>query len=286
MPFNNPNGIRWSTNFGYLSEARHRVNLTIRANCLVRRILFDGQKAVGVELESPAPKRYEVTTEQNYLPRVTPEIYRVYGDEIIVCAGAIGSPHILMLSGVGPKAKLEPYNIPVINDMPGVGENLRDHPQIQVFWKTKDELIQDRLSPRIQVGIRYTATGSDLRNDMFIHPMGHAPKSGVYLDTNSELTGFGMVSCIYLAKGSGSIGINSSNPHDQPDLNYNFLSEEFDRIRLREAVRICVDLGTSEFFKDVLEWRSFWKLERKGIGSCSDCLCARYIHNRRHQFFS
>ena len=254
LPFNNTNdGIRWSTNFGYLSEARHRVNLSIRANCLVRRILFDGRKAIGVELESPAPKSYDDSNEQNFLPRVTSEIYHIYGDEIILCAGAIGSPHILMLSGIGSKEKLEPYNIPVINDMPGIGENLRDHPQIQVFWKTRDELIQDRLSPRIQVGIRYTATGSDLRNDMFIHPMGHTPKSGVYLDTKSELTGFGMVACIYLAKGSGSIGINSSNPHDQPDLNYNFLYEEFDRIRLREATRMCVDLGSSEFFNDILE---------------------------------
>ena len=83
-PFNNPEGIRWSTNIGYLSMSRHRLNLTIRPDCLTHRVIFDGNRATGVEVESGGEK------------------FVVEGDEIILSAGAIASPHILMLSGVGP----------------------------------------------------------------------------------------------------------------------------------------------------------------------------------------
>ena len=87
-PFNNPEGIRYSTAIGYLSQARHRLNLTIQANCLVHRLLFDGTRATGVEVERGG------------------ETFVVTGNEIILSAGAIGSPHILLLSGVGPAEQL------------------------------------------------------------------------------------------------------------------------------------------------------------------------------------
>ena len=99
-PFNNPNGIRMSTNLGYLSESRHRLNLTIKANCHVHRILFDGNKAVGVQLESGG------------------ETFVAEADEIVLSSGAIGSPHILMLSGVGPADHLREMGIPVVHDSP------------------------------------------------------------------------------------------------------------------------------------------------------------------------
>ncbi|MCI0845337.1 MAG: GMC family oxidoreductase N-terminal domain-containing protein, partial [Chloroflexi bacterium] len=109
-PLNNPNGIRMSTALGYLDQIRHRLNVTIRANCHVQRILFEGKRAVGVEVESGG------------------ETFTVEGSEIILSSGAVGSPHILMLSGVGPLAQLEEFGIPVVHDAPGVGQNLRDHP--------------------------------------------------------------------------------------------------------------------------------------------------------------
>jgi len=90
-PFNNPNGVRWSTAIGYLGHTRHRLSLTIRADCMVHRVLFDGKRAVGVLVESGG------------------ETFTVYGDEIILSAGAIGSPHIMMLSGVGRADHLNAY---------------------------------------------------------------------------------------------------------------------------------------------------------------------------------
>ena len=83
-PFNNPNRIRWSTNIGYLSEARDRPNLTIVSRALAHRIIFDGVRATGVEYEADG------------------EVQSARGDEIILSAGAIGSPHLLMLSAWGP----------------------------------------------------------------------------------------------------------------------------------------------------------------------------------------
>ena len=252
MPMNNPDGIRWSTNFGYLSKARHRMNLTIKANCLVRKIIFDGKKAIGVQIESPEPLTYK-TSFHKFPSKIKPKIYEIFGDEIILSAGAIESPHILMLSGIGASEKLEPHGIEVIKELNGVGENLRDHPQIQVSWNVKEGLIQNELSPRIQVGIRYTASGSKFRNDMFIHPVGHAPEGGIYLESGKN-NGFGITCALYLAKGSGSIKLNSVNPHDQPNLNYNFMTEEFDRKRMREGTRMAVKMGDNTYLKDrVLE---------------------------------
>ena len=80
-PFNNPNGIRWSTALGYLDPARNRLNLTLRPNCTVHKILFEGNRATGVQVESGG------------------ETFVVQGDQIILSGGAIGSPQILMLSG-------------------------------------------------------------------------------------------------------------------------------------------------------------------------------------------
>ena len=112
IPVNNRDGVRWSTAIGYLSQARHRVNLTIRPDCLVHRLLFDGSRANGVEVESGG------------------EVFAVYGEEIVLSGGAIGSPHILLLSGIGAADHLRDMGIPVVQDLPGVGQNLRDHPQV------------------------------------------------------------------------------------------------------------------------------------------------------------
>ena len=117
-PLNNPNGIRWSTSIGYLGLSRHRLNLTIRANVMVKRILFDTSgecpRATGVEAVSDD------------------ETFVVEAEEIILSAGAIGSPQILMLSGVGPGDHLGEHGIETVVDSPGVGQNLADHPLISI----------------------------------------------------------------------------------------------------------------------------------------------------------
>ncbi len=224
-PFNNPNRIRWSTALGYLNPARERQNLTITPDALAHRVVFDGSRAVGVDVE------------------VDGEVRTVLGDEIILSAGAIGSPHLLMLSGVGPAGHLAEVGVPVVSDSPGVGQNLRDHPQVQLVWRTVPGFDQEEFAPRIQFVLRYTATGSSLRNDMLIHPFSRASDSKIYTDWDREPVGVGMIAAIYLAEAAGEMTLRNNSPHVQPYLDYNLLSTQFDLDRMRESVHICQDIA-------------------------------------------
>ena len=237
LALNNPDGIRWSTAIGYLSQARHRLNLTIKADCLVHRVLFEGRRAVGLEVESGD------------------EMFNVYGEELLLCGGAIGSPHILMLSGIGPADDLRSVGVEVVRGLPGVGQNLRDHPQVPVKLRAKEEFLPDGTEPRLQVALSYTARGSDLRNDMFILPVTFATEEGLYVESDSMPFGFYVVACIYLAASAGEIKLASSDPHVQPALDYNYLAEPSDRERLREAVRIVIDLISRREFKELIAER-------------------------------
>ncbi|MEZ4736887.1 MAG: GMC family oxidoreductase N-terminal domain-containing protein [Caldilineaceae bacterium] len=113
---------------GYLNPARQRSNLTVQANALVHRLLFDGRRATGVLVEHQGT----LTT--------------IHADEVIVSAGAIASPHLLLRSGIGPAADLRKLGIPVVQDLPGVGQNLRDHPQVLFVLRTKPDVPVDWLN--------------------------------------------------------------------------------------------------------------------------------------------
>ncbi len=237
LALNNPEGIRWSTAIGYLEPARQRPNLEIKADCLVHRVLFAGRRAIAVELEDNGGIR------------------KIGGGEIILGGGAIGSPHILLHSGVGPAAHLEHMGIRVVHDLPGVGQNLRDHPQVPVTLKTREGVHLSGLDPRLQVGLRYTAAGSELRNDMFILPLSCASEEGPMVISSSRPFGFYLLSCLYLAAGAGHLELASTDPRVQPRLDYNYLAESFDRQRLREAVRITIDLLDHPAFREIVEER-------------------------------
>ena len=236
-PFNNPGGVRMSTALGYLDQARHRLNLTIRANCQVQRILFQGNRATGVAVESGG------------------ERFVVEGEEVVLSSGAIGSPHILMLSGVGPAEHLRGFGIPLVSDLPGVGQNLRDHPLVWVTWRTKPEIPLDGLAPRMQVTLRYTAEGSHLRNDMKMSMQSFATGRVDRGGDRMEPVGIRVTSGIQLAAGAGELRLNSANPADQPVLDYHYLEDPFDLQRLRDTVRLCVSLGESEAFKEIIQER-------------------------------
>ena len=238
VPMNNPGGVRWSTAIGYISQARHRLNLTIKPDCLVHRVLIERGKATGVLVESGG------------------ELFEVQAEEVILSAGSIGSPHILMMSGVGPADTIQKVGGNVLHDLPGVGRNLRDHPQVGIKWRSKPEFEQDPLAPRIQVVLRYTAPGSDLRNDMLIHQLSHATRESIFERGSSAAHGVGMIIALYLAKGRGRITLNSIDPHVQPVLDYNYLTDEEDRRRMRDAVRLCVRMGNNPAFADIIEERT------------------------------
>ena len=223
-PLNNPEGIRWSTAIGFLSMARHRINLTIRPNCTTRRVLFDDTRATGVEVESGG------------------ESFVVNGDEIILSAGPIGSPHLLMLSGIGPADQLAEHGISLVKDVPGVGQNLRDHPTVHVSWRARPDVPAppQEVGPQ-KVALRYTAPGSDIKNDMI--------KVMRFRKIDRLLV---MSVGLYLALGKGELKLQSPDPDVQPSLDYNYLQEPEDRRRLREGVRLCLELVDMKEFEKVV----------------------------------
>ena len=235
-PANNPNGIRISTALGYLSQARHRLNLTIRPNCTVHRIVSDGTRATGLEVESGSEK------------------FTVTGQEIVLSAGAIGSPHLLMLSGVGPAEQLRGVGIPLVKDCPGVGQHLKDHPHCDPIWRTKEGFPSSGPMPRLQVGLRYTAEGSTLRNDMYIIVLSFSadrPTRIAHLKDNP--TGLHMYASLHLPVGSGEMRLTSSDPKVQPLLDYRYLDDPWDRQRMRECIRLCLKLAQHHDFQDIVE---------------------------------
>ena len=233
IPMNNPNGVRMSTSLTYLNPVRNRMNLTVRSAVTVRRIVFEGTKAVGVEVESSG------------------ETFVVEANEIILSGGGIGSPQILMLSGVGPAAHLEEMGIEVVLDSPGVGQNLRDHPNVRVPIAVKEDFPLDPEAPRSQLALRYTAAGSSDRNDMqilassFSSPMGGDPAEG---------EGIRFTCVLELAVGAGELKLVSTDPHEQPFLDYRYLQDPWDRERMREGVRLCLGLLEHDAYKDIVEF--------------------------------
>ena len=231
---NNIDGIRMSMAINYLDTARHRLNFTIRSNVTARRIIFEGKRAVGVEVESDG------------------EVFTVEGDQIVVSSGAVASPQLLMISGIGPAEHLRSFGIDVVQDLPGVGQNLRDHPSAAVLYYATGER-PDVQAAAMQVGLRYTVEGSPLRNDMQLSPMlmtsEHRPAQ---IEIDDDANYIGLSASLQLALGKGELKLQSTDPHVQPALNYNYYQEEEDLRRMREAVRLAVRLGDDPAFSDIL----------------------------------
>ena len=229
---NNIDGVRMSMALAYLDPIRHRLNLTVKANVQVMKINFTGKRATGLDVES------------------NDERFTVEGDQVILCAGAVASPHLLMLSGIGPADQLDALGIPVINDVPGVGQNMRDHPNVTVRFSVKEGTYDDPNGMRA-LRLRFTATGSKTPNDMILSPasMNTVIKEG---DDPSHTINCGL----YLAVGKGELRIVSSDPHTQPSMDYHYLEDSWDRERLREAVRKCVNLLKDQSYSEIIEERT------------------------------
>jgi choline dehydrogenase len=197
-PLNTIDGIRISTALAYLNPARHRLNLTIRPRALAKRIVLQGTRATGVEVESGG------------------EVFRVEGDEIILSGGAIASPQLLLLSGIGPADHLRSLGIPVVHHLSGVGENLRDHPMVIVLFRARQGLLDDR-APAVQTGLRYTAEGSTTRNDMYIIPLSTASERGsAFTGGPGNLVGTGIGIALENASTAGRLRLTSADPHTHP----------------------------------------------------------------------
>lgn len=219
-----------STAITYLDACRHRLNLTIRPNVLARRILFDGQRAVGVEVESDG------------------ETFVVEGEEIILSAGAIHTPHLLLLSGVGPADELKPLGIDPVHDLPGVGRSMKNHPSVSIVFRSEPEHHLAPDAPRNQVGLRFTASGSSDRNDIQVQPTTSYPESRDPPDIR-----FGCR--LEYPYSEGLLTLASADVSEQPHLDFRFLTDPRDIPRYRDAVRRTVQIFEHPAFAGLLAER-------------------------------
>ncbi len=233
LPRNQIGDVRASSLVTYIREARGRPNLELRADATARRIVFEGTRAVGVEIETAAG----------------PEL--IAADRVVLSAGAVHSPQLLMLSGVGPPAVLDPLGIDVVSALDGVGRDLRDHTVIQVTGLLREP----DPSRGILAALRYSSDGV-ATNDMAIFPLVLDPASvNLEVETHGQVA---MILAVLVAKprSTGWLTITSTDPHVQPEMHLAYLSDEHDLERLAAAVRLAYDLVTSpplaDHFSEIL----------------------------------
>jgi choline dehydrogenase-like flavoprotein len=245
-PSNNLDGVRMSTAMTHLGPVRHYLNLTVRSEVFVRKIVVKDGKAAGVEAESGG------------------KVFHVEAERVVLSAGAIRSPHLLMLSGIGPEDQLQQFGIPAIRHLPGVGQNLWNHLSAQVTFKVKDGISLAAHRDAVHFSLHYTAPGSSAVNDMVLRTtpviderQEHVP--GVrtrYLTGDVPPEQAARISCtLGLPEGSGYVRLASADPGVQPTFNYCYLQHRNDIRRVREALRLAARLLDSDAYKDVADHR-------------------------------
>ncbi|ARV57531.1 choline dehydrogenase [Nostocales cyanobacterium HT-58-2] len=226
-------GKRQSTAVAFLHPILHRPNLTTQTGALVTRLLFEGTRTVGVE----------------YLHNGTMHQVRV-NQEVILSAGAIVSPKLLMLSGIGQAEHLQSLGIPVVVDLPGVGQNLQDHLAIYVgYLATQD--IQPTLTSNIaEAGLfLHTSKNLDAAPDLQFH---FASILWVQREFARSGPGFTFAPCLTHPQSRGNLSLRSSSPNDPPIIQMNYLQSESDIQVLVEAIKISRQLAYSGAFDEFL----------------------------------
>ena len=244
-------GRRWSTANAYLKPVLGRANLAVRSSARVHNLLFDGLRATGVAYERGGQK-LEARARR----------------EVVLCAGAINSPHLLKLSGIGPGAELQAHGIKPLVNLPGVGENLQDHLEfyfqyactqpVTLFSSTsllaKGLIGAQWLLTRRGLGAtNHFETGGFIRSRAGVdYPdiQFHFLPLAVSYDGTSQATQHGFQAHVgpMRSLSRGSILLRSPNPQDAPVIRFNYMSHEADWQEMRACVRLTREIfGTRPF---------------------------------------
>lgn len=246
--FVTPNGRRASTARGYLDMAKDRANLNIQTHALTNKVLFDKNKAYGVEYIQNGKTRMALAHK-----------------EVIICAGAIQSPQILLRSGVGDANLLKKYDINLVANLVGVGNNLQDHLEVYMQYECKKPV---SLAPALKwynqpaIGVQWLFLGTGIgasnqfeaggfirSSEKFDYPniQYHCLPIAVRYDGTSavEAHGFQMHMGSMRSLSRGHIKLDKSNPKDPnkaPEIQFNYMSDASDWQEFRDGIRITREI--------------------------------------------
>lgn len=261
LQFTIKNNQRHSTAKAFLKPILNRPNLTIRTGTLVKRIIIEDGAAVGVE----------VLTNDSNSERIN------CNKEVLLCAGAIQSPQLLMLSGIGDQVALRMHGIDVVKHLPGVGKNLQDHVWSGVSglstiptgnslikpWNMFKALLQYQLFKTGPLGNSPLEANAFLKSepaltrpDIQLHfaPIGIADdySTDIYrLETFAKKDGFGILAILIRPESRGYIALNSANPKEAPLIQPNLLSSPKDKDILLKALKQSISIVNSVSFKAI-----------------------------------
>jgi choline dehydrogenase len=239
------NGRRWSAANAYLKPAMARSNLRVVTHALAGRILFEGKRAVGVAY-TQGGREHRVTARR----------------EVILSGGPINSPQLLKLSGIGPAEELRALDIPIVHDLPGVGENLQDH--LEFYFQ--QECLQpvtlfSVMNPlaKAAIGARWLLTKDGLGATNHFESCGfirsrpgirypdiqfHFLPLAVAYDGSTMAEGHGFQAHVgpMRSKSRGCVRLKSADPADKPTIRFNYMSHPDDWVEMRACVRLTREI--------------------------------------------
>ncbi len=247
------NGRRSSAAVAHLKPALSRGNLTLKVRALVNRVIIDNGRATGVEYQ------YKGKTQRAHA-----------GKEVIVCAGAVKSPQLLMLSGIGPAGHIKEYGVKSVHHLPGVGQNLQDHLSVNVIQQcTKPVTFNNFKNPlrQLAAGLQWLLTRKGFVASNIWEAGGYiqgysavefpnlqyhfAPVHYEYQGTNIKLfQGFTTQLDQLRPRSRGEIRLLSADPAHRPAAHFNYLSDPFDVGELVEAVKRIRELTAQSSFDE------------------------------------
>ena len=275
---NSKAGKRQSATVMYLDPARQRSNLTIIDEAAATSLALNGKRVAGV--------RYRKDGEE----------HAVTAEKVVLSAGVYHSPQILMLSGIGPRAQLASHGIPVIHDMPGVGENYQDHPMLTMTFKTNPAYTKPLMRGRSSLKLYFKTDPA--REYLNFHII---PREAISLSGIGDMLGF---SCNLLEQTNrGKLTLQSADPNDLPNIDPQVLEHPKDIAAMLAAMKFVQRLTStaplSEFFGELFspgvneDWekfaRSSYTSYYHGVGTCkmgpaSDSMAVVDQHLRVHGF--
>ncbi|MCY4261200.1 MAG: GMC family oxidoreductase N-terminal domain-containing protein [Rhodobacteraceae bacterium] len=250
------NGRRCSAAVAFLNPARKRSNLHIRTGVLVRRLLFEGRRATGLEIRTAAGRIETVQATR----------------EIVLSAGAIGTPHILMHSGIGDPEHLTGLGIPMTTALPGVGQNLQDHLQARVVWTCRSRTLNDDVNSvfrRMKMALDYalfrsgpmTMSASFVAGFVKSHEHMATPDIQILVQPWSadsvgkgvhKFPAFTASVCQLRPESRGHLRLTSPDPGDYPAIHPNYLATKTDQKTVVDAVRIVRNIATHEPLRSLI----------------------------------